>query len=347
MKNTDLFWVLSSILILSCSTVDTNNNDEADSTPEWVVYDTTNSDLVDNIINCIIIDRNDVKWIGTGRKGIVKYDGNTWIDLNSHVENIDMSSVWTLAFEDDLGFSGTSLIYAGDITGFTIYICDTTYYKDSTSVWDTVITYDTSNSDLPTGSITHICPISENRWLATNSYGLIKLNWLNELWYFTKENSSLPDNRIRAMAVDSSMKLWVGTKNGLVSILWEDWIIYDSSNTELLTDNEIKSISVDPDNRKWMVLGNDEVKVWADSISSFETISHTLFQKGIIKVHADQFGDVWFLINEGNILKKSGDDWELFNEETTGFSFLGGNNIAIDSKGAPWIGTISGIYTLK
>ncbi len=343
MKITDLFWVLSSILLLSCSTVDTNNNDGVGSTPKWVVYDTTNSDLVDNIINCIIIDRNDVKWIGTGRKGIVKYDGNTWIDLNSHVENMDMSSVWTLAFEEN----SDNLIYAGDFYGLTIYSHDTLYSNDPNSVWDSVATFDTSNSDLPTGSITHICPISENRWLATNSYGLIKLNWLNELWYFTKENSSLPDNRIGAMAVDSSRILWVGTKNGLVSIHWEDWIIYDSSDTKLLTNNEIKSISVDPDNKKWMVLGNDEVKVWGDSISSFETISHPLFQKGIIKVHADQFGDVWFLISEGNILKKSSDDWELFNQETTGFSFLGGTNIAIDSKGTPWIGTISGIYTLE
>lgn len=346
MKITAYFGVFTLIILIFCNTVNINNDDELNNNKEWVVYDTTNSNLVDNIINCIIIDKNDVKWIGTGRKGIVTYDGSTWQYLNSQVEELNMGSIWSMAFERNDDFS-SSLVYAGDYSRFILYHYDTTFFsEDSFSIWDSVVVYDTTNNDFP-GNIKHICIINENRWLGTNYYGLMKVNWLNEWEYFTKENSSLPDNRIGDMAVDSSASLWIGTHNGLVSIKNDKWTIYDSSNAEILTVNHIKSISVDNDNKKWMVLNNNEVKVWSDSISSFKTVTHDLFQKGIITVHADQFGDVWFLISEGNILKKSGETWDLYNEKTTGFSFLGGTNIAVDSKRVPWIGTISGIYTLE
>lgn len=45
--------------------------------PEWVVYDTTNSELPHNRVYCIAIDESNNKWIGTWG-GVAKFDGTSW-----------------------------------------------------------------------------------------------------------------------------------------------------------------------------------------------------------------------------------------------------------------------------
>jgi ligand-binding sensor domain-containing protein len=49
----------------------------AHSQNQWRVFTTQNSILPSNLIGSIVIDRNNVKWIGTAN-GIVRIEGNNW-----------------------------------------------------------------------------------------------------------------------------------------------------------------------------------------------------------------------------------------------------------------------------
>jgi hypothetical protein len=44
---------------------------------DWKVYDTSNSGLPNNVINALVIDTLENKWIGTAN-GLAKFDGNSW-----------------------------------------------------------------------------------------------------------------------------------------------------------------------------------------------------------------------------------------------------------------------------
>ena len=45
--------------------------------PQWIIYQTGNSGLPSNHISDIVIDSNNVKWIGTDN-GVAKFDDTTW-----------------------------------------------------------------------------------------------------------------------------------------------------------------------------------------------------------------------------------------------------------------------------
>ena len=48
----------------------------------WTVYNTSNSGLISNVINCISIDSFGKKWIGTDGAGISVFDGTNWINYS-------------------------------------------------------------------------------------------------------------------------------------------------------------------------------------------------------------------------------------------------------------------------
>ena len=45
--------------------------------PQWRVFTMQNSQLPANTVGSIVVDRNNIKWIGTA-EGMVKIDGNNW-----------------------------------------------------------------------------------------------------------------------------------------------------------------------------------------------------------------------------------------------------------------------------
>jgi ligand-binding sensor domain-containing protein len=56
---------------------------------QWTTYTRSNSGLPQNDCNALAHDRNNVLWIGTDSKGIVKYDGLTWEVMDDYDGLID------------------------------------------------------------------------------------------------------------------------------------------------------------------------------------------------------------------------------------------------------------------
>jgi hypothetical protein len=51
--------------------------------PEWIIYNTSNSDLPSDYVGPITIDENGAKWICTSGGGIAKFDGINWTIYNT------------------------------------------------------------------------------------------------------------------------------------------------------------------------------------------------------------------------------------------------------------------------
>ncbi len=52
-------------------------------TTVWVSYRINNSGIISNYLEDIIVDKDNVKWIGTADRGICKFDGKNWHYLDN------------------------------------------------------------------------------------------------------------------------------------------------------------------------------------------------------------------------------------------------------------------------
>jgi len=73
-------------------------NDSLSSSPDWVVYNSSNSGLPNNNIFFINRDTGKNKWIGT-QGGLAKYDGNRWIIYTSMNSGLPSNGIGSFAID--------------------------------------------------------------------------------------------------------------------------------------------------------------------------------------------------------------------------------------------------------
>jgi len=54
----------------------------------WIKYDTSNSPLPNNPLDCMLVDRDGILWIGTRGRGLYRFDGQNWSNFNTTNSNI-------------------------------------------------------------------------------------------------------------------------------------------------------------------------------------------------------------------------------------------------------------------
>lgn len=203
--------------------------------PQWIVYNTGNSGLPTNSIRCIHIDKDNVKWIGTG-SGVVKYDDNIWQVYDTNNSPLPYNSILCITsnpLNDDIWIGSSQNGLA----------------KFDGNNW---VVYDTSNSPLPSGSIFDIeLDTSGNTWIAT-PFGVAVLKANNNWEIIDTSNSGLTQNIVWTIKHDIlTNKKWFGTSSKGISVYNDtNWISYTSSNSGLTSDN-IRDIKIDRNGNIW------------------------------------------------------------------------------------------------
>jgi ligand-binding sensor domain-containing protein len=126
----------------------------------WTVYDTSNSGLPDNGVNCLAIDLTGNIWVGTWDEGLAKYDGTNWTIYNTSNSGLPNNVVKCLNID------GSENIWIGTRGGGLA--------KYDGENWTV---YNTSNSGLPSNWVDYLA-IDENgnKWIGTNGGGLAVFN---------------------------------------------------------------------------------------------------------------------------------------------------------------------------
>jgi ligand-binding sensor domain-containing protein len=208
--------------------------------PEWIVYNTSNSDLPSNNVNCTVIDEFDNKWIGTFGGGLANFDGTNWSVYNNSNSGLPDNDVGSLAID------GSGNKWIGTYGGLAKF--------DGTN-WTV---YNTSNSGLPNNAVTNIAiDGSGNKWIGTvgsifwtDDSGLAKFDGTNWTVY-NNSNSGLPSDYVISLAIDGSGNKWIGTWDGLVKFDGSNWTVYKESNSGL-PSNFIRCIEIDKSGNKWI-----------------------------------------------------------------------------------------------
>ena len=97
--------VLSIFIILSF--LSCKESTQPDQVTEWMVYDTTNSEIPFNYVWTLTIDKNDMKWMGTHStnygpgRGLVGFDGTEWITYNTDNSDLPNNQLFSLISDRD------------------------------------------------------------------------------------------------------------------------------------------------------------------------------------------------------------------------------------------------------
>jgi len=217
-------------------------------TSKFVSYITTNSGIPDDYGRSIIIDRNNVKWVGSSA-GVTSFDGQKWkfYDIGG--------TVLKLAFDKQFN------IWAATTGG--LYMYNGTTWINWTSKLPTYLVSDV------------ICDDRGIIWIAT-ALGLVKYDGVQ--WQvFNPQNSGVLDLDIHCLAAAPDGKLWYGTKGGIGTF---DGIVW-TYRTEMFTQissvigYNIKDINIDENENVWVVHGQHLYSPGGGGLTEYDGLKWT------------------------------------------------------------------------
>jgi ligand-binding sensor domain-containing protein len=165
-------------------------------------------------IQAIAIDGKGNKWIGTADRGLVAYDGSTWMTFHDWDSELPDNCIYSLAIDNngDKWIGTEHGLAQFDDLHWTIY--------------------DTSNSNIPGNFVSHIAIDEQgNKWIVTEG-GLTMFDGIT--WNTCSDtNSGLPHAGISALAIDAKGNKWIGTDGSGVAIYNENGIVTGIENQNM------------------------------------------------------------------------------------------------------------------
>jgi ligand-binding sensor domain-containing protein len=287
--------------------------------PEWIVYNTRNSTMPDDQVNALVIGKNDVKWIGTS-KGLLRIQGDTWTVYNTDNSPLPSNYVSDLS----LGSNGT--IWVGTDNGLALF---------DGKRW---VVYNKDNSIMENNTIQAIVHDEKRQvtWVGTDD-GVLKI-MDGKSW----ELMSVGDSHILSMVTDQNGALWVGMFKPFVFMgqinkyhngAWVRYNLHDMGYPSAFPH----ALAVGGNNEILSALGGTSVKC----LLSIQGDNWTEIVRPV-----NAFGLKSILV-EGNKIWVGGTCLSLFGTKdaaciTIPESETHIQDMAIDSKGRKWLGTLAG-----
>jgi|SRR4030095_1180088 len=291
---------------------------------QWRVFTTSNSPLPSNIIGGLVVDTNNVKWIGT-TNGLVRIDGNNWIVYDTTNTPLGTNGIYPFAL-DSLNNIWCILTSRGiaKYDGFNWTI------------------YNTSNSGLITNNIIYITIDSKNiKWTGPPLLKFDDNNWT----IYSSTNSGLPHNSVVTVATENHIK-WIGMASlsaGVARFNDTGWVVYNTSNSGL-PSNVIRYIRVDNANNKWICTNfgglakfNSNINQWSVYNTGNSGMPSDYCNGIVFKQHFKYIG------TDQGLAKYNDTTWQVFNTSNSPLPNNSTTRVEIDSLGNLWIPTGNGL----
>lgn len=298
-------------------------------TTKWVSYKVNNSPISSNYISAVVVDKNNIKWVGTLDKGLCRYNGKKWQIFNH------TNSPLIYDFINCLGVDRNNNLWIGTPGGLMVY---------------NGVTWIDYSSNLPSNYVSAVAFDNfGNIWIGTQE-GLVKFN--GSSWQtFRTTNSGIAGNFILSLSVDAQNKIWIGTNAFGISVYdGNSWQVWNMSNMKLTLNvgNAINSIAIDNSGIVWAAHVSNPTISEAGGTTKFDGQKWSIVQLSGIpsnlveKIWVDQNNYKWVGSKGGFGKFLQPGDIVTF---TTVNSKLPANqvkDVTIDANGDLWLGTFGG-----
>ncbi|SFF54636.1 OmpA family protein [Thermoflexibacter ruber] len=302
-------------------------------------YNSSNSPLPFDKINCIAIDQDGTKWIGTDKGFAALLPNEEWKVYNKPNSTDTLLTKITAVTVDKQGnkwlASFRDKIYLFKLDKAGNYL-----------LHNEIPVFQNKNYYINDIAIDH----SGNKWLATKAGGVWKIDTQGK-WFCYDQSIVLEfmTDEINAVAVDERNEVWVASAAGLWSTKdgkeWQPYDIFDNITTVEVGDKGQVCIGVSDKKGRQKLYCNDVLFKLSKDVASNKYFK-------IKDLTIDREGIVW-AVGTG-IARYQKEERALFDLNTSGFT----SNLATcvefeDSKGVLWIGTADqglfrlGIYEKK
>ena len=317
----DMRFVLAFLLVASSARI----SGAQSLTDCWTSFNTSNSTIPSNVVQCVDIGSSDTAWVGT-INGLAKYDNlSSWTIYNTSNSGISNDGVYAITL-DQLGkrWIGT---WGGGVSVF-----------EGGGNWTV---YNTSNSGLPHNfvNVITIDPVGIN-WIGTLGGGLAIFDGAS--WTtFNVSNSGLPGDFIWCIAVSPSGNKWIGTSSGLAEYDGTNWTTYNSSNSGIPHPyNIIRSIDFDSQNNKWIgTQGGGLVKFDGANWTVYNVANSNIPDDDVISIVVDSQDRVWIATDGGGIAYLEIGVFNVYHSDNSGLPHDQVANIFLDAQENYWIST--------
>lgn len=330
-------------------------------TNDWQSFTTSNSDLLSNNVNTIVIDNQGTKWFGTD-KGLSAYDGNRWVavTVDTNKQTLADNHINDLAFEitgygPELWIATQNGVSVISISSLDAVTKATPYRTDNTGLIDNTVT------------CAAVDTVRHERWFGTPS-GVSRFNGSDWRNFDTNSfPSALVWNDVTQIGVDAdSGWKYICTKNGEDELNGVSRLRTSLEDVDAITapsaynvewsgvySKNVLSIFVDEDGSQWY--GTDAGFSFHDTTETkagwdIFTPDEGLIDNRVQAIHKSDDGMAWIGTAEGldrfeYQLGQWGIETYTFTHFTTTDGLVGNNvkDIAQDLDGSLWIATDQGV----
>jgi len=237
----------------------------------WTVYNTSNSNILNNNVTCIEEDPDGDMWFGTDNGITFLVDNSSWFYLTNQDTILNVLDIKTVS--TDLVLVGT------DGLGYIIYDGYDFYYSDPSPI-----------SEQNTINVIEVDG-DGNIWFGTD-YGAFRYDYQNWNGYFS--SNGLPDDAIWSIYADSRGRIWFGTGGG------GEVAYYDGSRFHVVSLfngknwNAVVSIFEDKGGDIWFgTWFNGAIRYDGVLMHSYKEYNGFL-EDDIEAIASDKDGNVWF-----------------------------------------------------
>ncbi len=277
----------------------------------------------------IAFDKSGLMWIANQLRGVgmLQYNGSHWSSLppvpHNHHDDEDCNTIDGLATDHNVcvKIDHKERMWIGSTGHGLSRLIDTSWSNFSTVC------------GLGHGVIRDILVIEDTAWIATAN-GLSKLVH-DSVWLTYR--SELPDASLRCLCVDTSGNLWIGTDKGLACFKDNYFFPYYPVQGSL-TDNLIDALVIDRDNNIWAAVYNSGL--WKYDGTNWNLIYGK--QTNFTSLAIDNRGWLWAGSRTSGVYRYNGTSWKHYTESDNLYDKQV-SSIAIDPKGAVWIGAFGGL----
>ena len=200
-------------------------------TTVWVSFQTSNSNIPTNVLTCITVDLNGVKWMGTREFGLLRFDGSNFEKYDKNNSPLPDNNILCLTVDP------SNRLWIGTNDGLA---------ELTNGNWNV---YSKDNSGLPINSIKALAAENSNTmWIGT-SLGLVKYDGSWEVYTISPNIT----NWVNTISIDQAGNKWLGisdTSIGIVSFDGSNFTDYPREEYGYQTKNVVCS-AASPSGQIW------------------------------------------------------------------------------------------------
>ena len=285
----------------------------------WRSFNTRNSQILDDNILSITLDRKGILWVGT-TKGLCGMKDNVWTDYNAENEKLRDQFINCVVTE------GRRLWIGTDDYGI-IELNNNRWTEHSEETRRLNMKY-----------IRDIAVDHQGvKWIGVTLSGLVQYEGVNWTKY-TSDDSGLLSDFILCVVVDRRDRKWIGTNDGLCSFDGNRWTSYTTKNSRL-PHNICLTIAIDNNNVKWVGTLEGLCRIEGDSWTVYTKENSPIPGEQVNALAFDEEGLLWMATDGGVAVFDGKDRWDVFPADGKVLPRCMFQKVCIGADGDRWFGT--------